>query len=136
METSAYGSELVAVRIVVQMIIEYRYKLRLLGVPIIRMSVLYGDNITNTSIPGSIIKKKHHACAYHFIIELWATGIVNLIYKQSKQNQINKGVTTIFTLQYYKNTHLQQRLGFTEYNQVEHWDQDDKLQRRPDWNWF
>ena len=72
------------------MIIEYRYKLRMLGVPIIGMSLLYGDNmavITNASIPNSNVKKKHQACAYRFIREVSPTGIVNFIYKQSEQNR-------------------------------------------------
>ena len=85
METSTCGSELVATRIAVEMIIVCQYKLRMLRVLIIGMSLLYGDNMTvttNASIPGSNIKKKHHICAYHFIREASAAGIVNFIYKQ------------------------------------------------------
>ena len=51
------------------------------------MSLLYRDNmavITNASIPESSIKKKHHVCAYHFIGEASAAGIVTIIYKLSK----------------------------------------------------
>ena len=88
-EISTYGSELVVARIVVEMIIEYQYKLKMLGVPIIGMSLMYGENmadITNTSIVGSNIKKKHHACAYHAIREALSSGIDKFINKQSKQN--------------------------------------------------
>ena len=69
-EISTYRSELVAARIAVEMAMDYRFKLRMLGVPILGMSVIYGDNmavITNASVPSSTIKKKHHACAYHFV---------------------------------------------------------------------
>ena len=62
----------------------------MLGALILEMSVIYGDNmavITNASIPGNNIKKKHHACAYHFIREAGASGIVCFIYKSSKQNR-------------------------------------------------
>ena len=71
-ETSGYGSELVTTRIAVKMIMEHCYKLRMLGVSIFGMPVIYGDNmtvITNGSISGNNIKKKHHACAYLFIRE-------------------------------------------------------------------
>ena len=44
-ETSAYGSELVVARIAVEMIMEYSYKLRILGVPILGMSGIYADDI-------------------------------------------------------------------------------------------
>ena len=87
---SANGSELIVARIALEIIIEYRYKLRMLGVSIIGMSLLYGDNmavIISTSIPGSNVKKKDHVCAYHFIEEASAADIVNFIYKQSKLNR-------------------------------------------------
>ena len=89
-ETSTYGSELVAARIAVEMAMEYRYKLRMLGVPIIGKTIVYGDNqsvITNISIPSSMIKKKHHACAYHFLREAAAAGIVDYFYIKSKDNR-------------------------------------------------
>ena len=69
---------------------DYRFKLRMLGVPILGMSVIYGDNmavITNASVPSSTIKNKHHTCAYHFVREASAAGIVCFIYKPSKQNR-------------------------------------------------
>ena len=62
----------------------------MLGVPIIGMSLLYVHNlavITNISIPGSNIKKKHHACVYQFIREASVIGIVDFINQQSKQNR-------------------------------------------------
>jgi hypothetical protein len=43
-ETSMYGSELVAARIATELIMEYCYKLRMLGVPIEGSSILCGDN--------------------------------------------------------------------------------------------
>ena len=60
MEISTYGSELVAARIEVEMIIEYWYKWGMLGVPIIGMRSSYGENITlitDASIQGSKTKK-------------------------------------------------------------------------------
>ena len=78
-ETSTYGSELVASRIAVDLIIEFRYTLRMLGVPIDGPAVLLGDNksvVLNTSIPSSVLKKKHCACNYHRIREAIASGVV------------------------------------------------------------
>jgi hypothetical protein len=57
-ETSTYGSELVAARIV-DLIIEMRYKLRLLGVRL-EANRDAGDNMSvvlNTTIPSSSLKE-------------------------------------------------------------------------------
>jgi hypothetical protein len=78
-ETSTYGAELVAGRMATEWAIEYRYKLRMLGIPINGPVTLLGDNksaITSTSVATSVLKKKHNAIAYHRIREAHATGIV------------------------------------------------------------
>jgi hypothetical protein len=66
------------------MIIKMRYVLPMLGVPIDGPALLLGDNnsvgVLNTSIPSSILKKKHHACAYHRVREAIAGGIMNFIH--------------------------------------------------------
>jgi hypothetical protein len=88
-ETSTYGSEMIATRIAIDMIIEARYKLRMLGVPIVSSSLLLGDNMSvvlNTTIPSSPLKKKHLACAYHRIREAIAAGIVDYAHVDSKEN--------------------------------------------------
>jgi len=84
-ETSTYGSELVSCRTAVELLIEMRYCVRMLGVPLLYESWLYGDNqavILNCSRLESIIKKKHHSCAYHFIRETSSIGWLFLV-KQS-----------------------------------------------------
>ena len=66
-ETSTYGSELVPARIATELIMEMRYKLRMLGVPILGSAARYGDNqsvVINTTVPSSVLKKKHNAIAY------------------------------------------------------------------------
>ena len=60
-ETSTYGAELVAARIAMDMIIEMRFILRMLGVPVDGPALLLGDNnsvVLNTSVPSSRLKKK------------------------------------------------------------------------------
>ena len=78
-ETSTYGSELVAARIAVDMMIEWRYKMRMLGLNLEEKSWLLGDNmsvIINTTLPSSALKKKHLACNYHRVREAIAGGFI------------------------------------------------------------
>ena len=54
------------------MVIEVRYKLRMLGMGLEGTSLMVGDNmsvISNTTIPSSMLKKKHNAVAYHRVRE-------------------------------------------------------------------
>ncbi len=88
-ETSTYGSELVAARIAVELIMEIRYMLRMLGVPIDGPSLLLGDNmsvILNTTLPSSKLTKKHQAIAYHRVRECIAAGIVRFAHIRSEEN--------------------------------------------------
>ena len=88
-ETSTYGSELVAARIAIDLIIEMRYKLRLLGVQLEKQTVLLGDNMSvvlNTTIPSSSLKKKHLACSYHRIREAIAGKYVKFGHISSELN--------------------------------------------------
>ena len=88
-ETSTYGSELVAARIATELVIEMRYKLRMLGVPLEETSLLIGDNmsvILNTTLPSSMLKKKHNAIAYHRVREAIAAKIINFAHIDSKLN--------------------------------------------------
>ncbi len=88
-ETSTYDAELIATRVTIDMIIEVRYKLRMLGVPIRGSALLLGDNMSvvlNTTIPASPLKKKHLSCAYHRIREAIAAGIIDYAHIESKEN--------------------------------------------------
>jgi hypothetical protein len=88
-ETSTYGSELVAARIATDLIIETRYNLRMLGVPLDGPALLLGDNsavVINTSVPSSQLKKKHQSCAYHRVREAVAGGILRFAHIPSRDN--------------------------------------------------
>ena len=88
-ESATYGAEMVAGRLAVEQVMDIRYKLRILGVPVLESSVLMGDNqsvITSCSIPSSNLKKKHNSIAYHRIREAIAAGIIKLKYVESKWN--------------------------------------------------
>jgi hypothetical protein len=88
-ESSTYGSEIVSGRIAVEFAMEMRYKLRMLGVPIMGSCLLYGDNksmILNTTTPSSMLNKKHNAIAYHRVRECVAAGIVDVVHVVSENN--------------------------------------------------
>jgi hypothetical protein len=66
LETSTYGSELVASKIATELILEVRFMLRSLGVDLDGPTLIMGDKMTvvlNTSVPSSVVKKKHNAIA-------------------------------------------------------------------------
>ena len=49
-----------------------RYKLRMMGITVDEPAFVFGDNqsvLANTSAPGSTLKKKPNAIAYHFVCE-------------------------------------------------------------------
>jgi hypothetical protein len=84
-ETSTYGAELVAARIAMDMIIEMRFILRMLGVPIDGPALLLGDNnsvVLNTSIPSSVQKQSEssplHRHLYALVDGCWL-GIRTLV---------------------------------------------------------
>ena len=88
-ESSTYGSELVASRIAVDIVIEVRYSLRMLGIEIDGPALMLGDNksvILNTSVPSSVLKKKHCAVNYHRVREAIACGIVKFVHIPSEKN--------------------------------------------------
>ena len=78
-ESATYGSELVAARIAVELLLEIRYKLRMMGIDFEQTSVMLCDNkavVTNMELPSSTLKKKHNAVAYHKCQEAVAATIV------------------------------------------------------------
>jgi len=67
-ETSVFGAEFVAMKHGVEKLRGLRYKLRMMGVPVLGPSYIYGDNksaITNSSTPESVLKKKCNSICYH-----------------------------------------------------------------------
>ena len=88
-ETSTYGSELVAARIATEIIMEVRFTLRMMGVPVEKTSLMLRDNmsvILNTTIPSSMLKKKHLGCSYHRVREAIAAKIVSFSHVSSEKN--------------------------------------------------
>ena len=82
-ETSTYGSEAVAGRIAVDLTVELRYNLRMLGAEVKGTTILFGDNksmITNASLPHSTLKKRNQANNYHRVREAVAAGIASFVH--------------------------------------------------------
>ena len=77
--SSTYAAEFMALRQGTEEIVNVRYMLRCLGVPVDKPSYLFGDNfgvIQNASNPDSDLKKKHVAISYHFVREAIAAQIL------------------------------------------------------------
>ena len=88
-ESSTYGSELVAARTAIDLLIEMRYKLRMLSARLEEQSVLVGDNmsvVTNTTLPSSALKKKHQLCNYNKVRKAIAAGFVLFGYIKTTLN--------------------------------------------------
>ena len=88
-ETSTYGSEQVAAKVATELILEYRYTLRMLGVEPDGPALLLGDNnsvVLNCTMPNSVLKKKHAACSYHRVREAIAAGIMKFTHIPSEYN--------------------------------------------------
>ena len=80
--TSAYGAELYAMRTALKKVQVFRYILCCLGVKVNYTSLIWGDDngvIQNSSLPESLLKKKHVAIAYHKTREAAAEGTVHPI---------------------------------------------------------
>jgi hypothetical protein len=89
-ESSTYGSELVALRITIEMILEFRYKLRMMGIVINGPAVMFVDNkavVKNTTLPSSTLKKKHNTIAYHKCREAVVSNIVKVAKNLSSENK-------------------------------------------------
>jgi hypothetical protein len=84
-ETSTFGSEFVAMKQATEYIRGLRYKLRMMGITVDEPAYVFGDNqsvLANTTAPGSTLKKKSNAIAYHFVREgcardEWRTTYIN-----------------------------------------------------------
>ena len=68
LDTATYGSEFVAAKTATEQIMDLRYTLRYLGVPIKSKSYMFGDNrsvVTSATLPHSTLRKRHNIMAFH-----------------------------------------------------------------------
>lgn len=88
-ESSTFGSEIVALRNAVDLIESLRYKLRMFGVPIEGPTNVFCDNeavTKNCSTPESTLKKKHHSINYHRNREAVAAKTIRIAKEDSETN--------------------------------------------------
>ena len=88
-ESSTFGSEFTALKIVTEHNRGLRWKLRMLGVPINESSYVFCDNMSvvyNTTAPESTLKKKSNAIAYHCVREAVAMKEILIAYEPTDTN--------------------------------------------------
>ena len=88
-ESSTFGSEFIALKTAVEMIIAFRFKLRCFGVPIDGPTNVMCDNETvcnNTRSPDSRLNKKHNAIAFHKSREAVAANVIRVAHESSITN--------------------------------------------------
>ena len=98
-ETATYGSEFVAARIAVDQIVELCHMLLYLGVPLSGPSYMFGANlavVNSATMPSGKLHKQAHILNYHHVHEAQASGIVNFIHMDGKNNPA--GILTKFCL--------------------------------------
>jgi len=88
-QSATYGSEFMAARTATEQIMDLRYTLRMMGVPLDGPSWMFGDNqsvITSSTIPESSLNKRHNALSYHLVRECIAAEIIYFIHVEGKFN--------------------------------------------------
>ena len=90
-ETSAFSSEFVAMRVCVEAVQALRFKLRMFGIPIANDGAtnIFCDNkslVTNASNVKSTLNKKHISIAYHYTRFAVAAGIITIAWIASTEN--------------------------------------------------
>jgi hypothetical protein len=87
-ETTTYGSEFIAGRTATEQVIDIRHTLPMMGVPIDGPTCMFGDNksvITSSTIPHSMLGKRHSMLSYHRCREAIADGISKMFHMDGKQ---------------------------------------------------
>ena len=88
-EMATFGSEFVVARIATDQIIDLRYTLIYVGVPIRSKSYMFGDNksvVDSASIPTSTLPKKSTLASFHRVREAIAAGYLKFNLKDGKSN--------------------------------------------------
>ena len=89
-ESSSFGSKLVALWIVVEMIEALHYKLHSFRVPLDPAANIFCDNqsvVTNSTISTSTLNRKHNVICYHRVQEVQAAGTVRVGWVAGEYNK-------------------------------------------------
>jgi hypothetical protein len=88
-ETSSFGSEFVAMQIATELLEALRYKLCMMGIPIEGPANVFCNNeavVTNSTVPESMLKRKHNSIAYHKVREAVASGTIRIAKEHTDTN--------------------------------------------------
>ena len=88
-ESSTFGSEFVALRVATDLIVSFRYKLRMMGIPVDGPAQVFCDNESvwkNAAIAESKLRKKHNTICFHRVRECVASGIIFPFKVESRHN--------------------------------------------------
>jgi hypothetical protein len=88
-ETATFGSEFTAARTAVDQIVDIRTSLRYLGVPVCEETYMFGDNesvVKNSTLPHSVLNKRHNALSYHRVREAIAAGFLKFYHIRGESN--------------------------------------------------
>jgi hypothetical protein len=88
-KTSVFGAKFVIIKHSVETLRGLWYKLRMMGVPVLGPSYIYGDNksaIMNSSTPESVLKKKCNSICYHACCESVAMDESRLVHISTHEN--------------------------------------------------
>ena len=88
-ESATYGSEFVAARIATEQIMDIRNTLRYFGVPVRDKTYMFGDNqsvVTSSTLPHSVLKKRHNLLSYHRVREAIAAGVLKFFHIFGTEN--------------------------------------------------
>jgi hypothetical protein len=76
-------------KVAAELVLEIRYMLRSLGVALDGPALILGENMSvvlTTTIPSSVLKKKHNVIAYHRVRKAIAERIMRFAYIKSEEN--------------------------------------------------
>jgi hypothetical protein len=76
-------------RIATEFAIALRHDLRMLGIPLVGPANMFCDNqsvVLNSTVPSSMLKKKHNAISYHKVRESIAAGSIRVAKEPTESN--------------------------------------------------
>jgi hypothetical protein len=88
-ETATYGSEFMVARQATEQIMDLRYTLRMMGIPLEGPAWMFGDNqsvITSSTLPQSKLNKRHNALSYHRVWSAIAYKILVFLHVDGVNN--------------------------------------------------
>ena len=101
-----FGSELLALRIVTELLVSLRYKLRIFVIPFDVPADVFFDNqsvTNNVTLSHSVLHKRQNTICYHRVHKEQSAEVIRVGWIQGEYNQYYLGTkTTLITKRRYK----------------------------------